>query len=1781
MDQQPKYNRTLDYQPESNRAIREVGPNQYAMCGVNNAARRSALDASMPEYTKIKGGNWHSGRSIRVNEIEIKGYTEDGFPGGGVYHRNCMWFDVEIDKEYLDQNAITHVDTILRGNISDNMIHSAIWWPVDVGAPSYDGQNVNIGPDRPTNPEYGDVWVETAEGPPPPPGAIQDDVVLRIWTYTKLIGYSGNPGEPSYEPIYDWEVVFGEEASQGTESGGMYNTTTINNIPTYVFDPDRECRFVVQVHWNQVISNTDIPREMALYVFDGSNDATRALDDYIVKSPIVRMSNKPNPGPPRYDEPTQKGFTPGILNDYYFDPRFKNLSIPITDVEICMDILSGTATVDPNDEYENAVFIDLVGADPSLTISYGQGSEAWVMAPVDDGVYQGNFPYYIGDGEQYFDPDDNEAFRYIPTKQSGTLTLTGAGRYAIYGPGATLPYTAEIAQWLDDNNFPPRDHEPQGYLTQVRLEGSRGLSNITSWTDILRTSGRGMFKNVTGDFNLPDHQSVTDLTEMFMDCPDFTGSNGGLGTWYTDTATNAINTFFNSINFNADISAWNMRNVYSFSNMFHNAQSFNQPLNNWNVGSAVIFTGMFTGAHSFNQPLNNWNTINAEAMNGMFNDAIVYDQDISEWPVPKIPRKPDNWDTNTPDTWIIWEKPWWGIANKPTGPYMVLDWTGQIRVDSCNLTLYRPDKSKWRDVVINSNDGPMSHYFQYYKDYLIFGTATEVSMNGYDFQIEINQDQIDTNQNAGNQGPGDRLYNGYYLEEEHPFQKDLPNYFLETESEFADYAQSLMQPSVPAQIFNNADEFKDFLSNNGWGNNNYNLQNWNQIFLSMGPHAFNGIGRLPDVMPTDIVFADKANVFDRTFQATTNIPGPEITDTWVIPNRTDLTMRYICRWSPDATNADHFIKRILDQTTTTRLDGAFAGVDIGVLDFSDADTSVRVTNLNNIYACALIRGQAGSLLNLDLSNNSSCRGMFAFATTDSPQDNFVKTLRMDTSNVKNMSYMFAHTDVVPDNCSTSGNIWKVNNVVNTLYMFLFSRFPDQIDNWQLTQTGNFKNTYLDEQNRSRYYLDSGDWGMFLGCKGSPSSMSNWDLGNPRRYTYNKASWDEPKDTILSLGANNITGTEGGIILYKGDYQGATNKPQQCWIDNLCPAWFALTPDFNADISNWTRIYWQANPITKTTVVRDYTFAWSKSFNQQIDWYFPQSNWIPIGYVNPDLRGLVYGDDYRYSEPGNRTPGTNFVEAWNPWKKDMQASAFSSISNVFKWWKTFTGSVWNNGGESIPIILADNMCSTFRDSAVDNNITIRKPGSGQGWYSRLFEGTQNWTANKNIDWQMQNRIDDADLENTYYHTIYADRMFKNSTFNGNMGPGWKWFWYNITNVHGYSPMAGGIDEDYIGYQNGQERLDVIQNPQYQFTNINEYNSVYGPNQGPGNIYRHFTGKAAPWGLIPNETADRSTSSDFPWNLQRNSYLGSTTFPVTSWQVFRLGAIRTDTVQYSLINPGHPAETFNLREMFVGSEFDQDLSGYRTRWVPVKGAFTYDEDANWLSEDTYSNFFAYMPQGRPYNVCGQERIARTINGTATNNWYGFGTSLTGKWWNANDKNRYGKDHYGTQPLPYGAPSYGKYYPNVNTGTSQKPVTVSEYAGITFPYANEMTYKQRIYVKQWGLQDSGADRRIDLWIHYLHHPKDFSDQAYLPEDRWPLVLSQGMSKSTISPDPTAGSPYFDWTSTVTLAERITFTWAKRADATTYGGFTLSPSKGLPDYWPQNPMGEGAWPDELGPKI
>lgn len=58
--------------------------------------------------------------------------------------------------------------------------------------------------------------------------------------------------------------------------------------------------------------------------------------------------------------------------------------------------------------------------------------------------------------------------------------------------------------------------------------------------------------------------------------------------------------------FNADIGAWDVRNVWSMRDMFRSAASFNQPIGEWETFSLLSAANMFDGATNFNQDLKRW-----------------------------------------------------------------------------------------------------------------------------------------------------------------------------------------------------------------------------------------------------------------------------------------------------------------------------------------------------------------------------------------------------------------------------------------------------------------------------------------------------------------------------------------------------------------------------------------------------------------------------------------------------------------------------------------------------------------------------------------------------------------------------------------------------------------------------------------------------------------------------------------------------------------------------------------------------------------------------------------------------------------------------------------------------------------------------------------------------------------------------------------------------------------------------------------------------------------------
>jgi surface protein len=113
---------------------------------------------------------------------------------------------------------------------------------------------------------------------------------------------------------------------------------------------------------------------------------------------------------------------------------------------------------------------------------------------------------------------------------------------------------------------------------------------------------------------------VTDLTEMFTNCVNF---NQDLSSWDVSSVTSLYQTFAGCSSFNQDLSSWNVGQVTDMSGMFLYS-SFNSPLNNWDVRNVTTFRDMFAES-SFNGSVLNWNASGVpKTMEGMFELATAF-----------------------------------------------------------------------------------------------------------------------------------------------------------------------------------------------------------------------------------------------------------------------------------------------------------------------------------------------------------------------------------------------------------------------------------------------------------------------------------------------------------------------------------------------------------------------------------------------------------------------------------------------------------------------------------------------------------------------------------------------------------------------------------------------------------------------------------------------------------------------------------------------------------------------------------------------------------------------------------------------------------------------------------------------------------------------------------------------------------------------------------------------------------------------------------------------------
>ncbi|MEK9727395.1 MAG: glycine-rich protein, partial [Candidatus Margulisiibacteriota bacterium] len=155
----------------------------------------------------------------------------------------------------------------------------------------------------------------------------------------------------------------------------------------------------------------------------------------------------------------------------------------------------------------------------------------------------------------------------------------------------------------------------------------------------------------------------------------------GIGSSHSDADFVSINTtlvttmnelFKNNLDFNGDISHYDVSNVTTMEGLFYGESgnhNFNQNIGNWNVNNVTNMKNAFNGATVFNQNIGSWDVSNVINMDHMFNNASSFAQNLSAWDVSNVGLQPANFNTGA--THFTSNLPIWGTTG--TAPIITID----------------------------------------------------------------------------------------------------------------------------------------------------------------------------------------------------------------------------------------------------------------------------------------------------------------------------------------------------------------------------------------------------------------------------------------------------------------------------------------------------------------------------------------------------------------------------------------------------------------------------------------------------------------------------------------------------------------------------------------------------------------------------------------------------------------------------------------------------------------------------------------------------------------------------------------------------------------------------------------------------------------------------------------------------------------------------------------------------------------------------------------------------
>ncbi|MGH1387802.1 BspA family leucine-rich repeat surface protein [Kordia sp.] len=266
------------------------------------------------------------------------------------------------------------------------------------------------------------------------------------------------------------------------------------------------------------------------------------------------------------------------------------------------------------------------------------------------GDFVGTISYEGGDGNDIsltYEP----SFAYVTTWKTDNPGTSDDHSILIPVNGNSNNYTVDWGDGTIEYGFTgtaSHTYATPGIYT-VRIFGDFtyiGFNNIGDKEKILTVEQWGnhqwssMSSAYSGCHNLtitatdaPDLSGITTMAFMFAEAVNF---NGDLSHWDVSNIQEMNSMFRGATNFTGDISGWNTSNVANMGNMFQDATAFNGDISSWDTGNVINMSRMFLRASTFNSNISGWNTSNVKQMIYMFQNALSFDQDLGGWDISNL-----------------------------------------------------------------------------------------------------------------------------------------------------------------------------------------------------------------------------------------------------------------------------------------------------------------------------------------------------------------------------------------------------------------------------------------------------------------------------------------------------------------------------------------------------------------------------------------------------------------------------------------------------------------------------------------------------------------------------------------------------------------------------------------------------------------------------------------------------------------------------------------------------------------------------------------------------------------------------------------------------------------------------------------------------------------------------------------------------------------------------------------------------------------------------------------